>query len=152
MRRIIDWRGGKVFLFLVAAMILFIVLGGCERGKSPTGTGDAPGVSASSPSTVGGEGEVVEVHIRNFRFHPAELRVKPGTRVVFINEDVVEHNVLQSSGHRIGAGRASFESPILAVGQRWSKVFTEPGEYPIVCTVDGHQLMGMVGTIVVAAD
>lgn len=108
---------------------------------------EAGGNDASA--ALGGPGETIEVSIRNFRFNPGEMRIKRGTRVVFVNYDDVEHNIIQSSDHRIGAGPASFESPILLGGQRWGKVFTEPGVYPIVCTVDGHQLMGMVGSIIV---
>lgn len=152
MRSTIRWRGGVAFGLLVVALTLFILLGGCERTPS-AGNAEMPrGTSEAAEAVLGGPGEEVEIHIDNFRFHPGEVRVRAGTRIVFINEDSVEHNVLQSTGHRIGADKASFESPILGIGQRWSKVFSEPGEYPIICTVDGHQLMGMVGTIIVEAD
>lgn len=139
---------------LLLPAVLFValaVLVGFEWG----GTGGARIVApeaVDAAEVLGGPGQQVEINIRNFRFNPGEIRVRQGTRIVFVNEDPVEHNIIQSSTHRIGAGPASFESPVLAGGQRWGKVFNEPGEYPIICTVDGHQLMGMVGTIVVVPD
>lgn len=142
-----------LFGLLLPAMLFvaLAVLAGCDS----SGTGGVRLVgpeSADAAAAMGGPGEEVEIIIAKFRFNPGEIRVKQGTRIVFVNEDPVEHNIIQSGTHRIGAGPASFESPVLAGGQRWGKVFNEPGEYPIICTVDGHQLMGMVGTIVVVPD
>lgn len=150
MQRLKSFRIGNVVLALAAAFVLLALLSGCERPQPGPMSGERGTVSAGqSGEVLGGPGEEVTINIRNFRFVPGDITIKRGTKIVFVNEDDVEHNILQSSPHRVGAQPTSFESPILFAGQRWSKVFNEPGEFPIVCTVDGHQLMGMVGTIVV---
>lgn len=140
-----NWRVGPVLVIVAALVIALGSYTGFEHSQAPTGREAV----AAGPQVLGGPGEDVTVYIRNFRFHPADVRVKQGSRLVFVNEDTVEHNIMHSDGHRVGAGPAAFESPILREGQRWTKVFNDVGEYPIICTVDGHQLMGMVGTIIV---
>ena len=44
-----------------------------------------------------GARDTVYVNIRNFRFHPGDLRISTGTWVVFVNEDDVAHNIVQTS-------------------------------------------------------
>ena len=128
---------------LIPGLDGFGIVSACEKGASSA----APG--ADEPGNGEGEPNTVYVNIRNFRFHPGDLEITTGTRVVFVNEDTMEHNVVQTSTRRVGAEPPLFESPILAQGDRWSFVFRQAGEYPIICTVDAHQLMGMVGRIVV---
>ena len=105
-----------------------------------------PDESSSAPEA---QEVAVTVVMRNFRYVPEEIRVPVGTRVVFVNEDEVPHNVVHSAGQRVGTAPSLFESPVLQPGEQWSFVFTEPGEYSFLCTVSAHQLMGMVGRIIV---
>lgn len=107
----------------------------------------APEASSNGPEA--GKEVSVTVLLRNFRYVPEEIRIPAGTRVVFLNEDEVAHNVVHVAGQRVGAAPSAFESPVLQPGDQWSFVFTEPGEYSFICTVSAHQLMGMVGKIIV---
>lgn len=160
-RRISLGAWAVVALFLV---LLSLGLTGCLPPLSTDRTGanvayacgddsvGLGGASAAGPAVYDDGRPTVYVDIRNLRFHPGDLEVPVGTRVVFVNNDSVDHNIMQSGTRRIGAEPALFESPILSQGEEWGFVFTRPGEYPIICTVDAHQLMGMVGRIVVTAD
>lgn len=153
------WAVAAAFLVL-----LTLTLAGCldlSRADERGGTGGSarvPGVDARTSDSDASvtdlsdaEGrETVRIDIRNFRFHPSDVQIRTGTRVVFANEDDVAHNIVQTSSHRVGVGPALFESPVLDTGQEWSFVFDKAGEYPIICTVGGHQLMGMQGRIVVS--
>lgn len=65
----------------------------------------------------------VMVHIGHNKVEPAELKVAPGTTVVFHNLDAMP------GGHSIAADDGSFQSPGLAKDQTWSHTFTEPGTY-----------------------
>lgn len=130
-------------VLLVTAVLLAILVGWLElqhslRREDATST-------AADHETDG----TVTVVLRNLRYQPDEVRIRPGTRVVFTNEDEVAHNVVHSASQRVGAAPAAFESPVLNPGDSWSFVFSEPGEYSFLCTVSGHQLMGMVGKIIV---
>ena len=65
----------------------------------------------------------VTVLVGHNRLDPAELRVQPGTIVVFHNQDAMP------GGHSIVADDGSFESPGLAKDEKWSRTFAEPGTY-----------------------
>lgn len=149
----VPWVLSAIIVFLVGFTIVGCgslgQLTGIGRGLAfACGLGDAAGVGFEDDAGAD-QWPTVYVDIRNFRFNPSDIVVPVGTRVVFINQDSVEHNILQSGTRRVGAEPPLFESPVLDTGQQWGFVFTQPGEYPIVCTVNGHQLMGMVGRIVV---
>jgi|SRR5690606_13377620 len=152
----LSWALASILLFLLGFTLLgcssLAPLAGLGRGLAfACGLGDAAGVGfEDDPADDAAEQRpTVYVNIKNFRFNPSDIVVPEGTRVVFVNQDSVEHNILQSGTRRVGAEPPLFESPILGPGQQWGFVFTQPGEYPIVCTVNGHQLMGMLGRIIV---
>lgn len=52
------------------------------------------------------------VQISQMRFQPAELIIRKGDTVVFINKDIVTHNATEISGK-------SWKSPDLASGDSW---------------------------------
>ena len=69
----------------------------------------------------------MEVHIDNFVFQPAELKIKLGTTVTWINRDDIPHTVVQTEKR--------FRSPVLDTDQQFSHRFTEPGSYPYFCSL-----------------
>jgi plastocyanin len=70
--------------------------------------------------------DTVRVPIRDFEFGIQRLTVRPGTTVVWVNEGNVPHTSTSTSG--------VWNSPMLARGESYSRVFSEPGEYPYLCT------------------
>ncbi|MBH9552101.1 cupredoxin domain-containing protein [Inhella gelatinilytica] len=67
----------------------------------------------------------VEVHIRDMRFEPAELRVPVGTTVRWINrEKRTSHSVLFADLP---------ESPRFFPDEHWERRFDQVGAYPYVC-------------------
>ena len=79
-----------------------------------------------------------KVEIDNFAFTPAELTVKPGTTVVFENQDDIPHLVVADDG--------AYRSKALDTNDRFSFTFDKPGEYPYYCGLHPH----MKGKIIVA--
>lgn len=61
------------------------------------------------------------------QFDPAELTVKRGTRVVWINKDLFAHTATATA--------KSFDSGNIEVDASWSYVASEPGDYAYVCTL-----------------
>lgn len=147
------WAVTAAFVIL-SALTLAGCLGPSLADDQGSGSSSARVHQAEPGTSDAGTGarDTVYVNIRNFRFHPGDLRISTGTRVVFVNEDDVAHNIVQTSSHRVGTEPGIFESPVLEAGQQWAFVFEQAGEYPIICTVGGHQLMGMQGRIVVSDD
>lgn len=68
--------------------------------------------------------------IEGMRFQPAELVVKRGDRVVWVNRDVVPHTAT--------AGR-TFDSAAIAPGATWAATLKQPGRHDYVCTM--HPMM-----------
>jgi plastocyanin len=66
------------------------------------------------------------VTIENMRFTPAELTVKRGERVVWINKDLVPHTTTARS--------VAFDSGNIAPTASWSYVADTVGTHPYVCT------------------
>ena len=65
------------------------------------------------------------VHIVNFTYRPASVRVRAGEQVRFVNDDDEAHTV---------TGRdKSFDSAGLDSGGTWEHVFTKPGTYRYFC-------------------
>lgn len=66
------------------------------------------------------------VLIKQMQFSPAVLHVKIGDTVVFINNDIVPHNVTEEKSK-------DFYSDTLAVGASWKLVVRDSANY--LCTI-----------------
>jgi plastocyanin len=73
----------------------------------------------------------VTVGIDNFAFTPAEITVKAGTKVVFVNHDDIPHNVV--------AQEIKLHSKALDTDDSFSFVFDKPGEVVYFCGL--HPMM-----------
>lgn len=62
------------------------------------------------------------VEIKQMAFSPATITVNKGDTIVFINHDLVDHDVTEE-------GKKLWTSSPLHPGQAWSKVFTESANY-----------------------
>jgi plastocyanin len=122
----------------IAILVVGLILGACfsERG-APTGTED---VECSIALPVPGPNEVL-VAIRDFAFHPSELRVSVGTTVTWINCEPAT-----TAAHTSTADDGAWASPSLpSVGSRFSRTFASPGRFGYHCAP--HPFMQ--GTVIV---
>lgn len=72
-------------------------------------------------------GPATEVRIADYKYQPAELKVKVGTTVKWINDEKrTSHSILFT-------GPAGFESERIFPGESWSRTFDRPGAYPYTC-------------------
>jgi plastocyanin len=79
------------------------------------------------------------VEIKQMQFQPSELVVQKGDTIVWVNRDIVAHDVTEES-------TKAWASSSLATGQSWNRVFTESANY--YCAI--HQVMK--GKIVVQGE
>jgi plastocyanin len=77
-----------------------------------------------------------EIGIDNFRFSPATLTVKAGTKVVWINKDDVPHLI-------VNVENRFRQSPILDTDQRFSATLTKRGTYSYFCSLH-PQMQGKI--------
>jgi plastocyanin len=78
------------------------------------------------------------VLIQGFRFKPANITIKRGTRVRWINKDTAPHTATAINGR-------SFDSGRLGKGQRYTHTFKSAGKKKYLCEIHPH----MKGSVVV---
>jgi plastocyanin len=71
------------------------------------------------------------VVIKNFRFTPAHITIKRGTRVIWINKDTSLHTATANNGK-------SFDSGLLRKGKSYSHTFKSAGKKGYFCKVHPH--------------
>jgi plastocyanin len=91
-----------------------------------------------------GAGTEAKLEIKLFTFKPAMLEVKPGTTLVWTNQDAIDHSVTAGTP---GSHSGAFDSDFFEQGQTYTFTFNEPGTYNYFCK--RHE--SMVGTITVKA-
>jgi plastocyanin len=62
------------------------------------------------------------VEIKQMKFQPADLTIQKGDTVVWINNDIVAHDVTEESNK-------AWTSSVMPVGQSWSLVVNQSADY-----------------------
>jgi plastocyanin len=111
----------------------------------------APATSSSSaaPAATGGAGAVTEAADPSgaLKFTSDSLTAKAGKVTInFTNKAPEDHNftLATASGKTVGA------TPTFAGGTKTLSVTLKPGTYTFFCTVPGHEMAGMKGTLTVS--
>ncbi len=113
-----------------AVLAAAVLLAACSSNEVAPTTTAAP--APTGPSQY-------EVVMESFAFTPAELTVPAGATVTWVNRHGANHDVVADDG--------TFSSPLFGTGETYSFTFTEPGEYPYICSIHPS----MQGTIIVTA-
>ncbi len=132
-RLLAGWRAGRHLIRPAwAAMVLVGVLlyAACVwRGAATDAYGEGQAMRVQGGSVV--------VEMRDIRFHPQGIRLRPGTTVTWVNRDPVVHNVRQVEGR--------FLSPdVMQPGETFSFTFREPGRFRYQCTLHHPYMNGVV--------
>lgn len=114
----------------VSAAGLLLVGGLAACGGSSSGGGDdIVNTTVRPDATVTATSDKAEVTIEGFAFHPGTLVVNKGTKVTWVQEDSIPHNV-------IGATTSSFiHSPLLKKGASYTATFSTSGTYSYICSI-----------------
>jgi plastocyanin len=97
----------------------------------------AVGVLAACATAASAEAPIT-IRIEHFAFVPAELTVKAGAKVAFVNHDEVAHSVIGTEGE--------FRSNALAKSESFVTTLAKPGVVAYFCGLHGD----MRGKITVA--
>ena len=76
-----------------------------------------------------------EVAVKLFQYQPGALNVHTGTRVVWSNQDEIEHTVTAGTPEQRGD---RFDARLEGKGASTAITFTEPGIYPYFCERHPH--------------
>jgi plastocyanin len=136
---------------LIACVVLALVAAGCggddnddggSGGGGGGGNADQPAPTAednggtSAGGGGGGTGAGTQVTMKDIKFNPGSVTVKPGGKVTWTNDDSVGHDVTSDTFESGSPGG-------IDGGSTFSHVFKKAGTYKYVCTV--HP--GMEGTV-----
>ncbi|MFA6333840.1 MAG: cupredoxin family copper-binding protein [Methanoregula sp.] len=142
----------KRILLLCTALIFLLLIAGCtqtaQQGQpaAATTTNNPAQVSTTYTyalaTTVPTTAALVSdntINIKNMAYDPAEITVKAGSIVRWVNRDSVVHSVVFSKDSKINP------SGILRNSEGFSVKFYEAGTYPYSCGIHPE----MTGTVIV---
>ena len=119
-----------------------LLLAGCSgTGTSSTATTATASVAASQSQPASG-GEAT-VNMAGFKFDPAALTVKVGTKVTFVNKDSALHEVAEGQDGKKADGARFDES--VAPGASTIITFDQAGTVKVTCRI--HPTMNMTVTV-----
>lgn len=145
-----------------AVLVLgLIVLAGCgssssssssastESTSTPASTPTTSSTPATAPESSGGGASSVSLEADpegQLKYNTKSLSAKAGkVSIDFTNSSPVGHNVTleSSSGEEVGA------TPTFQGGSKTLTATLKPGTYKFYCSVPGHRMAGMEGTLTV---
>lgn len=85
----------------------------------------------------------VVIRLKDIAFAPLALRISAGTRVRWLNDDVVEHYV-NTDTHPAHTYHLPQNSRILQTGEEFSLVFDKKGIYPYHCSAHADIMTGAI--------
>jgi plastocyanin len=128
-------RGPAALLAVALAGVVVAVA--CFSEQSPT----APSTSAVCSLPLGpGVGGSTLVAIRDFAFQAADVRIKAGSSVTWLNCEPAG-----TPSHTSTSSQGVWQSPLLAPGEAFTRTFDTPGVFPYHC--EPHPFM--TGTVTV---
>ena len=98
---------------------------GCLSEKTSGPAVDLEGCDATLPSEAFGSTIVV---IRDFAFSPAQVRIRPGTKVTWVN-----CGDAGSEAHTSTADAGAWSSPLLSAGGTYTREFPNAGAFAYHC-------------------
>ena len=109
-------RSGLLLAFALLSALLLVVLSGCSSKPPVVPSADAASVDVA-----------VTVVVKDMKFTPAEVTIKPGQAVTWEFDDgMVKHDVVAEDG--------SFVSELMISGGSYTHVFDEAGTYDYSCS------------------
>lgn len=119
-----------------AALVLTAALALASCGGDGNGDGD----------NGGGASETIAISATEFAFDPATVTIdEPGTYTFVVENAGEAPHALAIEGPGVDEESATVEGGETA---ELTVEITEPGEYELICPVEGHREQGMEGTLV----
>ncbi len=133
---------------IVIAFSAALVVAGCSGGGGSQGSE----VSTAEPKTAMAAPTTPQVGIQGFGFKPSALDVRPGTRVLWTQQDNTTHTVTSGSvgaidpttGQAKAQADGKFSSGDLRQGARFEFTFAAPGIYSYFCQYHPEGMRGQI--------
>lgn len=111
----------------ICLLFSLLLFNGCSSSFSEKGS---PGAGSTIEKQELSVAATYSVEIKQMQFIPAELKVKKGDKITFINHDIVVHDITDGS-------KKAWSSSPLATNQRWVLTAVESANY--YCSI--HPMM-----------
>ena len=127
---------------LAAALTLAAACGSDDNGNDSItgGTDDGSDLEGVVPI----DGSKADVKVLDNTFNDENIKVAPGTKVVWTNDGRQDHDIVP-----VGDGDWGVEPGDFEAGAVYEHTFDEPGTYRYYCTLHGSESSGMIGAVVV---
>lgn len=83
------------------------------------------------------------VNLADIKFVPQNLRISRGTKVIWVNDDEVEHYV-NTDSHPAHTHFLALNSKALKTDESFEFIFDKPGVYPYHCSAHEAAMRGMI--------
>ena len=133
------------WLSLAGALALGLLLVACGSSQGAATAPPAPAGDTAQASGAGGDGTTVNVVAKDFRFSLDKSEVPAGTTTFVLKNTGPSPHDFRITGNGVDQKTATINQGATAS----LTVDLTPGTYAIVCTVPGHDLLGMKGTVTV---
>lgn len=97
-----------------ALFVMFFLVSSCSHGEKHTPN--------PYEQDIPSEPKVHTVEIKQMKFDPAEIKVRRGDKVVWINHDILVHDITEETSK-------AWTSSALPVGASWSMTVTKSSAY-----------------------
>jgi len=127
-------------LTLMLTCVVLVFVAGCGGDDSDSSDSGGGGGQAEKPAEPSGGSKApagkadVTVNMKDIKFMPANVNVKKGGTVGWVNKDSVPHNVTKDGGPG-----TDFASDTVDPGGKYSQKFTVAGKVDYVCTIHPNQ-------------
>ena len=119
-----------------AILLLTFIIG--AAGMAACGDGDNNESDAyGERDPVNIAGNTVTVELTNLQFAPKGIKIRPGTRVTWVNKDAALHNVRQIESVFLSQDQ-------MPKGDTFNFTFDTPGVYRYQCTLHHPNMNGVV--------
>lgn len=91
----------------------------------------------ASGNSAGPQTGTVTVTIKDLRFDPAVVTIRPGAKIRWINRDTTAHTSTSAdfSAEATSNPPGSWNSPVLDVGKSWTRTFDTAGTFDYACSI-----------------
>lgn len=113
-----------------------------ESSDNPDPNGYTQGAVIGATVDATGQDEVT-VSIEDFVFETTYLKIKKGTKVTWVNNGSVVHDVTSNSG----SPKGGLGSDLLGGGETYEFTFDEAGVYEYFCTPHSTQMKGVITVV-----
>ena len=86
---------------------------------------------------------LITIRMSEIRFKPMNIKIRAGTKVVWINDDEVEHYV-NTETHPAHTYFRDQNSRVIKKGEDFETVFNKPGIYPYHCSAHASVMTGNI--------